>query len=121
MITLEELDRQRKVVQNERRQSYENRPYGAGELVVPEVMYPPEHPYHWPTIGSHTDIEAATVEDVREFFERFYRPSNASLSIAGDFDPARCAALVDKYFGWQPTRPAPNGARRRRRRAWRAT
>ena len=121
VITLEELDRQRKVVQNERRQSYENRPYGAGELIVPEVMYPPEHPYHWPTIGSHEDLEAATVEDVRDFFERFYRPSNASLSIAGDFDPARCAALVDKYFGWQAARaPVPNGARRRRRRAWRA-
>ncbi|HVT08231.1 MAG TPA: pitrilysin family protein [Polyangia bacterium] len=107
VITLEELDRQRKVVQNERRQSYENRPYGAGELVVPEVMYPPEHPYHWPTIGSHTDLEAATVDDVREFFERFYRPSNASLSIAGDFDPTTVRALVDKYFGWQPARPRP--------------
>ncbi|HVY39776.1 MAG TPA: pitrilysin family protein [Polyangia bacterium] len=107
VITLEELDRQRKVVQNERRQSYENRPYGAGELVVPEVMYPPEHPYHWPTIGSHADIEAATVDDVREFFERFYRPSNASLSIAGDFDPTTVRGLVDKYFGWQPARPRP--------------
>ncbi len=108
VITLEELDRQRKVVQNERRQSYENRPYGAGELVVPEAMYPPGHPYHWPTIGSHEDLEAATVADVRDFFDRFYRPSNASLAIAGDFDPAEVRALVDRYFGWQPARPRPD-------------
>jgi len=101
VITDEELERQRKVVQNERRQSYENRPYGRAELVVPESMYPPEHPYHWPTIGSHADLEAATVADVRAFFERFYRPSNASLVIAGDFDPAEARALVERYFGWQ--------------------
>ena len=79
VITDEELERQRKVVQNERRQSYENRPYGRAELAIPEAMYPPDHPYHWPTIGSHEDLEAATVADVRAFFERFYRPSNASL------------------------------------------
>jgi len=107
VITDEELERQRKVVQNERRQSYENRPYGQAELVVPESMYPPEHPYHWPTIGSHADLEAATVEDVRAFFDRFYRPSNASLVIAGDFDPAEARALVERYFGWQPGRPRP--------------
>jgi zinc protease len=107
VITDEELDRQRKVVQNERRQSYENRPYGRGELTIPAAMYPPEHPYHWPTIGSHEDLEAATVEDVRAFFDRFYRPSNASLVIAGDFDPAQARALVDRYFGWQPRRDPP--------------
>jgi predicted Zn-dependent peptidase len=107
VITEEELDRQRKVVQNERRQSYENRPYARGELVVPEAMYPPDHPYHWPTIGSHEDLEAATVADVRAFFDRFYRPSNASLVIAGDFEPAEARALVDRYFGWQPKREPP--------------
>ena len=107
VITDEELDRQRKVVQNERRQSYENRPYARGELVVPESMYPADHPYHWPTIGSHEDLEAATVADVREFFDRFYRPSNASLVIAGDFDPTEARALVDRYFGWQPRRDPP--------------
>jgi predicted Zn-dependent peptidase len=110
VITDEELERQRKVVQNERRQSYENRPYGRAELVVPESMYPPEHPYHWPTIGSHADLEAATVADVRAFFERFYRPSNASLVIAGDFDPAEARALAEKYFGWQPKLPPPERA-----------
>jgi len=110
VITDEELERQRKVVQNERRQSYENRPYGRAELVVPEAMYLPNHPYHWPTIGSHADLEAATVTDVRAFFESFYRPSNASLVIAGDFDPAAARALVEKYFGWQPKRPRPTRA-----------
>jgi predicted Zn-dependent peptidase len=107
VITDEELERQRKVVQNERRQSYENRPYGRGDLAIPEAMYAADHPYHWPTIGSHEDIEAATVADVRAFFQRFYRPSNASLAIAGDFDPAEARALVEKYFGWQPKLPAP--------------
>jgi zinc protease len=107
VITDEELERQRKVVQNERRQSYENRPYGRAELSVPDAMYPPDHPYHWPTIGSHEDLEAATVADVRAFFERFYLPSNASLVIAGDFDPAEARALVEKYFGWQPKMPTP--------------
>ena len=88
VITDEELEKQLKVVQNERRQSYENRPYGRTELAIPEAMYPADHPYHWPTIGSHADLEAATVDDVRAFFDRFYRPSNASLVVAGDFDPA---------------------------------
>jgi zinc protease len=110
VITDEELERQRKVVLNERRQSYENRPYGRAELVVPESMYPPEHPYHWPTIGSHADLEAATVADVRAFFERFYRPSNASLVIAGDFDPTEARALAEKYFAWQPKLPPPERA-----------
>jgi zinc protease len=107
VISEEELGKQRKVVQNERRQSYENRPYGRAQLVIPETLYPPTHPYHWPTIGSHQDLEAAKVDDVRAFFRRFYVPSNASLVIAGDFDPARARALVERYFGWQATRPVP--------------
>jgi predicted Zn-dependent peptidase len=110
VITEEELERQRKVVQNERRQSYENRPYGRAELAIPDAMYPADHPYHWPTIGSHEDLEAATVADVRAFFERFYRPSNASLVIAGDFDPADARRLVERYFGWQPRLPVPERA-----------
>jgi zinc protease len=115
VITEEELERQRKVVQNERRQSYENRPYARAELAIPEAMYAADHPYHWPTIGSHEDLEAATLADVRAFFERFYRPSNTSLVVAGDFDPAEARAMIDRYFGWQPkldpparpARPAP--------------
>ena len=112
VITEEELERQRKVVQNERRQSYENRPYARAELAIPEAMYPAEHPYHWPTIGSHADLAAATVADVREFFERFYRPSNASLVIGGDFDPAVARDLVERFFGWQPKLPPPTRAPR---------
>src|SRR5262249_22097567 len=98
VITAEELERQRKVVLNERRQSYENRPYGRGELRIPEIMYADAHPYHWPTIGSQADLEAASVDDVRSFFERFYRPSHASLTIAGDFHPAPAPRLVDQDF-----------------------
>ena len=108
VITQEELDQQRAVVKNERRQSYENRPYGRAELLVPELMYPPEHPYHWPVIGSHADLEAATVEDVREFFDRFYRPSNLSLVIAGDVKPDEARAMVERYFGWMPPTGAPS-------------
>jgi predicted Zn-dependent peptidase len=107
VITAEELGKQRRVVQNERRQSYENRPYGKAQLLLPEALYPDQHPYHWPTIGSHEDLEAAKVEDVRDFFQRFYVPSNASIVIAGDFDPAVARKLVDRYFGWQPRRPVP--------------
>jgi len=108
VITDDELEGQRKVVQNERRQSYENRPYGRAELLVPETMYPPSHPYHWPVIGSHADLEAATVADVRDFFDRFYRPSNASLVIAGDFEPGEARRLVDRYFAWMPYREPPS-------------
>ena len=107
VITDEELGKQRKVVQNERRQSYENRPYGKAQLLIPEALYPAGHPYRWPTIGSHADLEAARVEDVRAFFRRFYVPANAALVIAGDFDPAVARRLVEKYFGWQPAKPAP--------------
>jgi zinc protease len=107
VITDQELGKQRKVVQNERRQSYENRPYGRAQLLIPESLYPPTHPYHWPTIGSHQDLEAARVEDVRAFFRQFYVPANASLVIAGDFDPVQARALVERYFGWQPQRPIP--------------
>jgi zinc protease len=107
VITAEELEKQLKVVQNERRQSYENRPYGRAELAIPDAMYPADHPYHWPTIGSHEDLVAATVDDVRAFFDRFYRPSNASLVVAGDFDPAAAREMIDRYFGWQPRRDPP--------------
>jgi zinc protease len=101
------LDRQRKIVQNERRQSYENRPYGKAQLVIPEEMYPPGHPYHHDVIGSHEDLVAATVEDVRAFFRNFYVPSNASLVIAGDFDSAEAKKMIERYFGWIPKKPAP--------------
>jgi len=92
------LDLQRDVVRNERRQTSENTPYGKVELRLPELLYPPGHPYHHPVIGSHEDLEAATVPDVQRFFERFYVPSNASLVIAGDIRPDEARALAERYF-----------------------
>ena len=106
-MTKAKVDLQRDVVKNERRQSYENRPYGRAELVIPDKLYPPAHPYHHPVIGSHADLDAASVEDVKAFFRQFYVPSNASLVIAGDFATADAKRLVDKYFAWMPKRPVP--------------
>ena len=93
------FDIQRDVVKNERRQSYENRPYGMAGLRLQEAAYPLPHPYHWPTIGFHEDLDAATLEDVKAFFLRFYGPSNASLAIAGDFQMDETVKMVDRYFG----------------------
>ncbi len=104
-LTQERLDNQRSVVKNERRQSYENRPYGLVMETILSAMLPPEHPYSWPTIGSMADIDAASPEDVANFFRRYYHPGNASLCIAGDFDPAVAKKLVEKYFGPIPAGP----------------
>ena len=93
------VDGQRDVVKNERRQSYENRPYGMAWLTLPEHLYPADHPYHWSTIGSMEDLSAASFQDVVEFFRAYYGPNNATLAIAGDIDPARTRALVEKWFG----------------------
>jgi predicted Zn-dependent peptidase len=106
-MTAEKLDLQRSVVRNERRQSYENRPYGAASLLIPEALYPPGHPYRHPVIGSHEDLEAATVEDVRAFFATYYVPANASLVVAGDFEPERAKELVMQTFGAVPAAPMP--------------
>src|SRR6267142_2059189 len=78
------VDGQRDVVKNERRQSYENRPYGMASLTLDEMLWPDGHPYHWPTIGSMEDLTAASYEDVVGFFKKYYVPNNASLVIAGD-------------------------------------
>jgi len=100
------LNNQRDVVKNERRQSYENAPYGrAGELFA-TYMYPPDHPYSWPVIGSQEDLTAATLDDVKEFFRTYYTPNNMSLVITGDFDPEEAKRLVKKYFGTIPSGPA---------------
>jgi zinc protease len=103
----EKLETQRKVVLNERRQSLENVPYGKVEDVLPPAIFPKGHPYSWPVIGSADDLRAATLQDVKAFFATWYEPSNASLVIAGDVDPQQALALVNKYFGFLPTRPAP--------------
>ena len=92
------FDVQRDVVKNERRQSYENRPYGMASLRLQKETYPLPHPYHWPTIGFHEDLDAANLEDVKDFFLRYYIPNNASVSIAGDIEPKKTLELVNKYF-----------------------
>ena len=107
LMTLEKLDAQREVVRNERRQTSENTPYGKVELRLPELMYPAGHPYHHPVIGSHADLEAATVDDVKAFFAKHYDPANASLVVAGDFDAARTKARIEQLFGSIPSRGAP--------------
>lgn len=104
-MTQEKFENQRDVVKNERRQSYENRPYGLAYETLLAALFPPDHPYSWPTIGSMADLDAATREDVARFFRQYYHPGNASLCIAGDFDPAEAKRLVAKYFGPIPAGP----------------
>ncbi len=105
------LDLQRDVVRNERRQTSENTPYGLVELELPKLLYPPGHPYHHPVIGSHEDLQAASVADVRSFFARFYVPNNASLVIAGDFDPVAAEAMVRQHFAGIPRGADPHAGR----------
>jgi zinc protease len=90
---------QRDVVKNERRQSYENAPYGKALLRISELMYPKNHPYHWPVIGYMEDLTAASAEDVRGFFRTYYAPQNASLVVAGDIDPAEARRKIEYWFG----------------------
>ncbi len=113
-LTDAKFSNQRDVVLNERRQNYENRPYGLAPMVMLAGLYPPEHPYHWATIGEVADLHAARLEDVREFFSTYYHPANASLALAGDFDRDRVLALVRAYFedlapgpAVTPVRPVP--------------
>jgi zinc protease len=105
-LTQEKLDNQREVVRNERRQNYENRPYGRSRAALAAALFPPGHPYSWLTIGSHADLEAATLDDVHGFFSRWYGPNNATLVIAGDVDRERTLELVRRYFGPIPRGPA---------------
>ncbi|MCK9407963.1 MAG: pitrilysin family protein [Bacteriovoracaceae bacterium] len=107
-ISQEKLDGQRDVVKNERRQSYENRPYGYAFLMLFESLYPKSHPYSWPTIGSMADLSAASLDDVKIFFRTYYAPNNASLSIAGDIDIANTKVMVEKWFNDVPIgKPVP--------------
>lgn len=101
------FDSQREVVKNERRQNYENAPYGLVGQAVRAEIFPAGHPYHLLTIGSPKDLDAASLDDVRAFFRTWYVPSNATLALAGDFDEATALALVRKYFGPIVTRPLP--------------
>ena len=108
-MTQEKLDAQRDVVKNERRQSYENRPYGLAFETIHKLIYPPTHPYHWPIIGWMEDLDAATLDDVVGFFRTYYAPNNASLAVAGAVSADDVLALVEKHFAAIPaaTPPAP--------------
>jgi zinc protease len=103
-MTQQKLDTQRDVVQNERRWSMDNQPYGTWWEKLPALAFPPEHPFHHSLIGSMADLDAASLEDISHFFETYYTPDNAVLSIAGDLDPAEARHLVEKHFG-----PIPRG------------
>jgi zinc protease len=100
------LANQQDVVRNERRQSRENVPYGLATEKLYQLIFPPGHPYYGNVIGSHADIQAAELEDVKAFFKQYYAPNNASLAIVGDFTPAEVKPLVEKYFG--PLQPGPD-------------
>jgi len=104
-MTQQKLDLQRDVVKNERRWSVDNQPYGRAFETVYEHLYPSNHPYHWPVIGSMDDLSAATLDDVRGFFRTFYAPNNASIAIAGDVRESEVRQLVEKYFADIPAGP----------------
>jgi zinc protease len=98
-LTQEKLDIQREVVKEERRQRYDNVPYGTAFERLLTLAYDPDYSYHWPTIGSMEDLGAASLDDVRDFFATWYRPDNATLTLVGDFVPTEARALVEQYFG----------------------
>src|SRR3989442_9350984 len=114
----ETLDNQREVVKNEKRQSYDNRPYGSSSERLQAAVFPEGHPYHHSTIGSMADLDAASLEDVRAFFRTYYAPNNAVLSIVGDVDPDQARAWAEQYFGPIPPNPdlppTPDGTVARR-------
>jgi zinc protease len=99
------VDGQRDVVKNERRQSYENRPYGLAFPTLSEHLYPPDHPYHWPVIGSMEDLSAASYDDVVQFHRTYYAPSNAAVAISGDIDVADTRRKVEYWFRDVPAGP----------------
>ncbi|HEX6129998.1 MAG TPA: pitrilysin family protein, partial [Candidatus Limnocylindria bacterium] len=109
-MTQEKLDNQREVVKNERRWSVDNQPYGTWDERIQELLYPETHPYHHSTIGSMDDLDAASLEDVGDFFATYYAPNNAVLTVAGDFEPATALAMIERHFGPIPansTLPPP--------------
>ena len=93
---------QRDIVQNERRQGVDNQPYGRAGEILTVAMYPPENPYSWPIVGYLADLQASSLEDVKNFFRLYYAPTNATVAIVGDFEPAQARAYVAKYFGDLP-------------------
>ena len=107
-LDVAKLNAQRDIVKNERRQRVDNQPYGRVSEVLYRAMYPASHPYSWPVIGSMEDLSAASEEDVKSFFRRYYAPNNAFLTIVGDFDPEQARTWITRYFG-----DIPRGSRLR--------
>ena len=105
-LSQENLDNQREVVKNEKRWSYDNRPYGSWQEKLQAHLYPEEHPYHHSTIGSMEDLDAASLDDVRAFFKTYYAPNNAVLSVVGDVDTDAVRASVERFFGAIPANPS---------------
>jgi predicted Zn-dependent peptidase len=105
-LSQENLDNQREVVKNEKRWSYDNRPYGSFYEKLQAHLFPPEHPYHHTTIGSMADLDAASVEDVSAFFRTYYAPNNAVVSVVGDVDPDEIRRWTERYFGGIPANPS---------------
>lgn len=102
MMTSEKVDKQRDVVRNELRQTIENTPYGKADHHIFSLMFPVGHPYHNSVAGTHEDLEAASVTNVKDFFANFYVPNNCSLVVAGDFDPAKIKPMIQAYYGSLP-------------------
>jgi zinc protease len=107
LVTTASLDNQREVVRNERRQNYDNVPYGRDRFVASQLLYGEGHPYRYLTIGRHEDLARASLEDVKAFFRTWYVPANATLLLAGDFDSAEAKKLVGKWFGSFPRTDRP--------------
>ena len=104
-LTEAKFSNQREVVLNERRQNYENRPYGMAGMALSAAMFAPDHPYHWPTIGAPDDLRAASLDDVHGFFKTYYHPANASLALAGDLEIQQAFDLAEQFFGDLPPGP----------------
>lgn len=98
-VTEPVVEKEKQVVKNEKRQGVDNQPYGHTQYVIDKALYPEDHPYNWQVIGSLDDLQAATLEDVKEFFRRWYVPNNVTLTVVGDFDPVQAKKWVEKYFG----------------------
>ena len=112
-VTEEVIEKEKRVVQNEKRESYDNRPGGQIYDIMNKNVYPPSHPYHWQIIGSLEDLESATLEDAREFYRTWYGPNNATLVVAGDFETSETRKWVEKYFGEIPRAPRTPETERR--------
>ena len=107
-LTRQKLDNQRDVVKNERRQNYDNQPYGTAYEKIARALYPAGHPYSWPVIGYMEDLSAATLADVTEFFRLYYAPNNACLVVAGNFDAPQARGWIAEYFADIPAGKTPD-------------